>query len=256
VLTAVTIGLIAPYLAPHRAFALQPDILKPPSANFPLGTDTLGRDILSYLIYGTRAALIFGLGVAGLSLVVGIVMGAVPGYFGGRIDDLVMRLTEVILMIPQLVLVIIVVALIGNDIIYTMIIVGLTYWPANAKIARSQVLALKHRDYVRAARASGAGHMRILFQHIIPNGLYPVIANSALQMGYAILLESSLSFLGLGDPNFPSWGQILFEANLRKWAWWMGLFPGIAILVTVLGFNLIGDGLNHALNPRLRTRSE
>lgn len=252
---AILVAILAPRLAPHRPLALHHTTLAPPSSEFPLGTDTLGRDILSYMIYGTRVALLFGLGVAGISFVLGILLGAIPAYFGGLIDDLFSRIVEITLMIPRLVLLIIIVSLFGNNLIYTMIAVALTSWPANARILRSQVLSLKTRLFVRAAISSGAGHLRVLFVHILPNGIYPAVANSALQMGTAILLEASLSFLGLGDPNVPSWGQLLEAGNLRKWAWWMSFFPGLAILFLVLGFNLVGDGINHALNPRLRARA-
>jgi peptide/nickel transport system permease protein len=132
--------------------------------------------------------------------------------------------------------------------------VGLTIWPTNARITRAQVLTLKQRTFVRAVAASGAGHARILFRHILPNGVHPVVANSTLQMAHAILFEASISFFGLGDPSFVSWGQLLFLANLHRSAWWMALFPGVCILVLVLGFNFVGDGINAALNPRLQGR--
>jgi peptide/nickel transport system permease protein len=251
---AILIAVAAPMLAPHAPTALQPQTLQPPGRGFPLGTDQVGRDILSNLIFGTRISLIFALGVAGVSLVIGVVLGALPGYFGGWVDDLVSRIIEIFLMIPQFVLVITVVALFGNSIGYTIVIVGLTIWPSNARIMRAQVLTLKRRAFVRAIEASGAGPWRILFRHILPNGMQPVIANSTLQMAYAILFEASVSFFGLGDPNVVSWGKMLFLANLHKSAWWMAVFPGLCILVLVLAFNLVGDGANAALNPRLRRR--
>lgn len=251
---AAVVALAAPLLAPYNPFTLQPSVLQPPSIGYPFGTDQLGRDILSNLIYGTRVSLIFAIGAAGISLVIGVLLGSVPGYFGGWIDDVLSRVVEMFLMIPQFVLVLAVVALFGNSIVYAMIIIGLTIWPSNAKITRAQVLTLKQRTFVRAVEASGASHARILFWHILPNGLHPVIANSTLQMAYAILFEASLSFFGLGDPNFVSWGQLLFLANLHKTAWWMALFPGLCITTLILGFNLVGDGINTALNPRLQGR--
>jgi peptide/nickel transport system permease protein len=254
--TAVVVAILAPVLAPHNPFTLQQGVLQPPTARYPFGTDQVGRDVLSNLIYGTRVSLIFALGAAGTSLVIGVLSGSFSGYFGGWVDDLFSRFIEMFLMIPQFILVLTVVALFGNSIIYTMIIVGLTIWPSNAKITRAQVLTLKQRTYVRAVEASGAGHFRILFRHILPNGLHPVIANSTLQMAYAILFEAGISFFGLGDPNFVSWGQLLFLANLHKSAWWMALFPGLCIVILVLGFNLVGDGINAALNPRLHGRME
>lgn len=255
IVLAVVAAVFAPALAPHNPFTLQRDVLSPPSATYPFGTDQVGRDVLSNLIYGTRVSLIFALGAAGLSTIIGVLVGSIPGYFGGWIDDLVSRVIEMFLMIPQFILVLTVVALFGNSIVYTMVIVGLTIWPSNARITRAQVLTLKRRTFVRAVEASGASHQRILFLHILPNGLHPVIANSTLQMAYAILFEASISFFGLGDPNFVSWGQLLFLANLHKSAWWMGLFPGLCILLLVLGFNFVGDGINAALNPRLHERA-
>jgi peptide/nickel transport system permease protein len=256
VLIALGVALLAPWLAPYSPYALIGQPLESPSRAHLMGTDQLGRDMLSILTYGTRISLAFGLGVALISLVMGILLGSIPGYFGGVVDDLFSRFFEIFLVIPQFILIITVVALFGNNIVYTMIVVGLTLWPSNAKIARAQVLTLKKRTYVKAARASGASDMRILVRHILPNGLYPLIANSTLQMAYAILLEASLSFLGLGDPNHPSWGQLLAAGNLRRAAWWLWLFSGVAILFLVLGFNLVGDGIQTALNPRQRQRQQ
>lgn len=254
--TAVFLAIFGPFLTSWGPSQLTPDTLEAPTAAYPLGTDQIGRDVMSQLMYGVRVSLVFAVGVAGISLLIGVFLGAIPGYFGGWIDNAFSRIFEIFLMIPQFVLIITVVALFGNNIYYTMIVVAFTLWPSNAKITRAQVLTLKNRAFVRAAVASGAGHGRILFKHILPNGLYPVITNSTLQMAYAILLEAGLSFLGLGDPNYPSWGQVLSAANLHKSAWWMALFPGVAILILVLGFNMAAEGLNLALNPRLRTRQK
>ena len=254
VFAALVIAALAPILAPYDPFSLSGPPLAAPSADHFFGTDVIGRDILSLVIYGFRVALLFGLGVAGITLVLGIVLGAIPAYFGGVIDDVFSRFFEVVLTIPRLVLTIILVVFLGNSLTQVMIVVALTFWPSNAKIIRAQVLSIKSRGFVRAAVASGAGHTRVLVRHVVPNGIYPVIANTAMQMGFAILFEASLSFLGLGDPNVPSWGQLLAEANLRRSAWWMSVFPGIAITIMVVGFNLIGDGMNHALDPRLRNR--
>ncbi len=252
VLGAILISLFASAIAPYDPFELLPDTLHPPSVDYPLGTDQIGRDVLSWLIHGTIISMAFGFGVAGISLVIGVIVGAIPAYIGGWLDDFVSRIVEIFLMIPQFVLIVTVVALFGNNIIYTMIVVGLTLWPSNARIVRAQVLTLKTRTFVKAAVASGAGHSRILTRHILPNGLYPVIANSTLQMAYAILFEASLSFLGLGDPNHASWGQVLAAGNVHRSAWWLSVFSGIAILILVLGFNLIGDGVQHVLSPRQR----
>lgn len=251
---AIIAAIFAPAIAPSGPFELHDSVLGPPQPAHPFGTDTVGRDVLSIIVYGTRIALLFGFGVASISLVLGIILGVIPAYFGGIVDDLFSRFFELILTVPRLVLVIVLVAFFGDNIAYTMMVVGLTFWPVNARIIRGQVLTLKQRGYVRAAVATGASHARVITLHIIPNGLYPVIANTALQMGFAILFESSLSFLGLGDPNHPSWGQLLAEANLRRGAWWMSVAPGLAISMLVASLNLVGDGINHAFNPRLRSR--
>lgn len=256
---AIVIGLalmsiLAPFIAPYDPYEQSEDIFRPPDAKYLLGTDNLGRDLLSRIIYGGRISLVFGLVVGFLSLVFGMFMGAVPGYYGGLIDDAFSRLFELFLMIPRFFLILLVVALFGNNIFYTMIIAALTMWPSNAKITRTQVLTLKKRQYVDAARVVGVSNLRILFQHILPNGLYPVIANSTMQMASAVILESGLSFLGLGDPNFISWGQILQGATRNITFWWTAVFPGITILMLALGFNMIGNGINYALNPRMRER--
>jgi peptide/nickel transport system permease protein len=247
---AVLIAVFAPLISPYDPLSLQDDVLAPPNSRHLLGTDNIGRDMLSQLIYGTRVAFVFGVGAAGLSLIV----GTISGYVGGALDDVISRFIEMVLMIPQFLLFATIVALFGNNIYYAMILVGLTWWPTNARIARAQVLTIKNRAFVRAAIASGASHTRILIYHILPNSIQPVIANSTLQMAYAILFEAGLSFLGLGDPNHPSWGQLLSQASRHKAAWWMAVFSGAAIFLLVLGLNLMGDGVNTMLNPRLRRR--
>jgi peptide/nickel transport system permease protein len=250
----LAMALLAP-LSPYRPTEQSTGLLLGPSRQHWLGTDDLGRDILSRILWGSRVSFLFGVVVAGISLFVGILVGSAAGYFGGWADDVVSRLIEVFIMIPSLFLIILIVAIFGNDLPLIMVVAGLTIWPTNAKLTRAQVMTLKHEGYVEAARAAGAGHANLLFGHILPNGLYPVIANSALQMAAAIMLEASLSFLGLGDPNVVSWGQILKSGqNYLVLAPWISLFSGVAIFVAVLAFNLVGDGVNFALNPRLRER--
>jgi peptide/nickel transport system permease protein len=251
---AVLIAVFAPVISPYDPLSLQDDILQPPNTRHLLGTDNIGRDMLSQLIYGTRVAFVFGVGAAGISLIIGLIVGTISGYVGGPVDDVISRFIEMVIMIPQFLLFATIVALFGNNIYYAMILVGLTWWPTNARIARAQVLTIKHRAFVRAAIASGASHTRILLYHILPNSVQPVIANSTLQMAYAILFEAGLSFLGLGDPNHPSWGQLLSQASRHKAAWWLAVFSGAAIFLLVLGLNLMGDGVNTMLNPRLRRR--
>lgn len=253
VLLSVATALLAPVIAPYPHNEMSDQLLSPPSAAHLMGTDNLGRDIFSRVVWGTRVSLLFAIGVAAVSLVVGVVLGAIAGYYGGAIDATLSRTFEVFLMIPRLFLIILIAALFGTSIGFAVFVVGITIWPSNARITRAQVLTLKERPFVRAARASGASDFRILFRHILPNGIYPVVANSTLQMASAILIEASLSFLGLGDPNQPSWGQMLQNAQAYiQTQWWLAFFPGLAIATLVFGFTLIGDGVNYALDPRFR----
>ncbi|MCL4459543.1 MAG: ABC transporter permease [Chloroflexi bacterium] len=252
VLGWTVVALAAPFISPADPYELTTARLVSPSREHLLGTDPFGRDVLSQIVWGTRVSLLFGLGVAGLSGLVGIFLGAIPGYFGGLVDDVVSRLTEIFLMIPSLMLIILAVALFGSDISIAIVIVALTMWPANARIMRGQVLQIKARGYVLAALSYGAASWRVLLRHIFPNALPPVVANATLQMASAVIVEASLSFLGLGDPNHVSWGQILYRGQFSRSAWWLSIYSGLAIFLLVLGFNLLGDAVNVALNPRLR----
>ncbi|MBI3977681.1 MAG: ABC transporter permease [Chloroflexi bacterium] len=255
ILTAMIVMAVAAPLAPYGPFTQTNDLLKPPSSQYWLGTDNLGRDIFSRVLWGGRVSLIFGVVAAGVSLVIGVTLGSIPGYYGGLVDDAFSRFFEVFLMIPALFLMILIVAIFGSNIYFTMVIVGLTIWPSNAKITRAQVMAVKHRGYVHTAKAAGASDLAILVGHVIPNGIYPVVANSTLQIAAAVIFEASLSFLGLGDPNQVSWGQVLKSGQMYLTSgWWIALFSGVAISALVFAFNLIGDGINYSLNPRLRQR--
>jgi peptide/nickel transport system permease protein len=250
---AVLCALLAGHIAPFDPFAMAAPPLLAPSAEHLMGTDHLGRDIFSRVLFGTQVSISFATGAAALSFVVGTTLGALPGYFGGTFDHLMSRFFEFFMMIPMLFLVILMSALLGANIVVAAFVVGITIWPTNARIARAQVMTLKNRMFVRAARASGAGHLRILFVHILPNGIQPLIVNSTLQVGAAILLEASLSFLGLGDPNYPSWGQMLRESQpYLSSQWTFSLFPGLAIGWLVIAVTLVGDGINHALNRTQR----
>ena len=240
----------APYVAPYGENQQSYDILQPPSTQHLLGTDTIGRDTLSRIIYGSQVSMAFGFGVALLSLVLGVVLGAFPGYFGGLVDDLFSRFFDMVLMIPSFFLIILAVALFGSNIQTSMLIVALTLWPSNARITRAQVLTLKTRAYVQASVVTGAGHLRIIFKHILPNGISPVIANSALLMANAVLIEASLSFLGLSDPNHVSWGTIIFGAVENFNAWWLSM-AGVTLMIMTLGFNFAADGISYLLTPRL-----
>jgi peptide/nickel transport system permease protein len=244
-------AVFAPLIAPYDPFALNPPLQQPGSAHW-LGTDPLGRDVLSQIIWGGRVSLAFAFGAAALSLAVGVVMGAIPGYLGGIVDDVFSRFLETFLVIPRLFLIILIVALLGSNLLFVIVVMGLTMWPQNAKIMRAQVLTIKKRGYVQAAIAAGVSPLPIIFRHVIPNGLAPVIANSTLQMAYAVLTEAGLSFLGLGDPNVTSWGQILNagQSYVRS-APWIVISPGLAIMTLLLGLHLVGDGVTRVLNPRL-----
>jgi len=246
---ALAVAMAAPLITQYTPFELGGPPLRPPGPDHLLGTDHLGRDIFARIVYGTQVSIGFAFGAAAISFLVGTLLGALSGYFGGVVDHVLSRVFEFFLMIPMLFLVILMSALLGANIYVAAFVVGITIWPSNARIVRAQVLSLKRRAFVRAARAGGAGHLRILFRHILPNGIQPVVVNSTLQVGAAILLEASLSFLGLGDPNFPSWGQMLREAQpYLSIAWTYAVFPGLAIGWLVVAVTLVGDGINTALN--------
>jgi len=255
VLLFTVLAVFGPMIAPYDPFELSPEVLVPPSTTHFFGTDHLGRDVFSRVIWGTQISFIFGFLAAGISLVIGIVLGALPGYYGGWIDDVFNRAIEVFLTIPTLILVILVVAMFSTDIVFAITVVGLTLWPSNAKITRAQVLSLKAREYVLACKGAGGGDLRLLFMHIVPNGMYPIIANSFVQMAYAILTEASLSFLGLGDLKRVSWGLMIYDAQTHVLtSGWLAVYPGIAITMLVVGLNLVGDAINFVLNPKMKIR--
>ena len=228
--------------------------LLPPSREFPLGTDEFGRDMLSRIIHGARISLQVGIIATGLSAVVGVFLGVVAGYFGGRTDYLIQGLVDISWAFPTVLFALFLVAVLGPGLTNVMIAVGLGYWGGYARVVRGQVLSLREWEFITAAHAIGATDLRIMFRHILPNIVGPVIVMSTLMMADAILIEATLSFLGMGaQPPIPSWGSILSagRAHMRL-APWETVFPGIAIMLTVLGFNLLGDGLRDALDPRLR----
>ncbi len=233
--------------------SLQP--FHPPSGEHVMGTDNLGRDIFSRVLWGTRASLLVGILSAGLSAVIGIIIGGIAGYYGGWVDDLLSRITDVFLVMPIFFLLILVVSLFGNHIFFVIFSIGLVTWPRNARIMRAQALALKKRAYVTAAIGSGASSFRVLFFHVVPNGVSPVIAYTVILIGQAVLVEAGLSFLGLGDPSVISWGQLIRSGQQSfANAWWISFFPGLMLLVMVSAVNFFGDGLSVALNPRMMRR--
>jgi peptide/nickel transport system permease protein len=225
-----------------------------PCREFPLGTDEFGRDMLSRIIHGSRVSLQVGIIATVLSALIGISLGAIAGYYGGRIDYLIQGMVDVSWAFPTVLFALFLVAVLGRSLTNVMISVGLGYWGGYARVVRGQVLSLREWEFITAARAIGASDLRIMFRHILPNIVAPVIVMSTLMMADAILIEATLSFLGMGaQPPIPSWGSILSagRAHIRL-APWETIFPGIAIMLTVLGFNLLGDGLRDALDPRLK----
>jgi peptide/nickel transport system permease protein len=211
--------------------------------------------MLSGIIYGARVSLVVGLAAAITSAAIGVVIGSISGFFGGWVDSFLMRLTELFTIIPRFFLAVVMVALFGNSIGWLIFVIGILSWPNIARVVRGEFLSLREREFVEAARALGFGNGHIIFSEILPNTISAVTVLASLQVAQAILLEAGLSFFGLGDPNLTSWGKLLNDSQrfLRQ-AWWMSVFPGTAILLSVLGFNLVGDGLNDALNPRLKER--
>ena len=246
--------LFAPQLAPFDPYDLGDDLLVPPgTAGHLLGTTNMGQDILSMLIYGSRASLAIGIVAAAISGVIGTLVGAVAGFYGGKLDKVISEVINVFLMIPSFFLVLIIVAMFGSSMVNVMFVIGLTSWPSNARMMRVQAMSIKERTCVKSAVAMGESKRQILFKYIIPNGLFPVIANTTMGVAKAILTEASLSFLGLGDPNVVSWGQMIFDGKQYLTSgWWMSTFAGLCIMLIVMIFYLIGDGLNYALNPKMK----
>jgi peptide/nickel transport system permease protein len=251
----VAAALLAPAVAP--ADPAKPDfanLLQPPSRTHLLGTDDLGRDILSRVIYGARTSLLAGCVSVGLAVAIGLPLGLVSGYYRGPLDNFLMRLTDALLSFPFLVLALAIAAVLGTGLAKAMIAIGIVFTPGFIRLARGQVLSERERTYVEAARALGARDGRILWGHILPNTLSPVLVQASLAMAAAITAEATLSFLGLGtQPPTPSWGSMLniAQAYLGR-APWLALWPGVAIFLTVLSLNLVGDGLREVLDPRLR----
>lgn len=247
-------ALCAPLLAPHPPDALHLDaILMPPSAEFPLGTDRLGRDVLSRLLHGGRVSLWVGFVAVGISAAIGVFLGLVAGYFRGRTDEIIMRVVDVMLCFPSFFLILSVIAFLEPSLSNIMIVIGLTSWMGVARLVRAETLSLREREFVDAARLAGCSTARILARHILPNALAPVLVSATLGVAGAILVESGLSFLGLGvQPPDASWGNMLMDGkSSMETAPWLSLYPGLAILLTVLGYNLLGESLRDLLDPRL-----
>jgi peptide/nickel transport system permease protein len=251
--------LLGPYLTPFEPSIIGSDIAETrhlaPSLDHVMGTDKFGRDVLTRVLYGARISLSIGFLAVAISITLGTAIGAASGFFAGAVDNVLMRLVDVLISFPRLVLLIVVIALFQPSIPLVILVLGLTLWPSSARIVRGEVLSLREREFVQAARALGLSSPRIILRHIIPNVLGPVIVAATLGLGNIILIEAGLSFLGFSVPlPTPTWGNMINDG--REYlveAWWVATFPGLAIVLTVVAFNLIGDGLRDALDPRLRT---
>ncbi len=251
------LALITPVIAPHDPdvqFDLVRERLVSMSAKHPLGTDHLARDVLSRLLYGARISLTIGFVAVAISVSVGTLLGSIAGFFGGIVDTVIMRFVDMMISFPRLILLITIIALFDASIFLIIAILGLTLWPSTARLVRSEVLSLREREFIQAAEALGYPRARIIVRHLIPNALGPVIVAATLGIGNTIVLEAGLSFLGLGvQPPTASWGTMVADGrNELINAWWLATFPGLAIVFTVLAFNVVGDGLRDALDPRLR----
>ena len=247
------IAVCAPWLAPYDPLEVNlPQALLSPSSTHWLGTDQLGRDVLSRLMYGTRISLLIGFIAVGVAVVVGTTVGALAGFYGGRVDGILMRLVDTMLSFPDIFLLLAVIAILEPNIYNIMVVIGLTSWMGVSRLIRAEILSLKEREFVLAARVLGASQWRLISRHLLPNAMGPVLVAATLGVGGAILTESALSFLGLGvQPPTPSWGNILNEGRVALGvAWWLTISPGLAILVTVLSFYLVGEGIRDALARR------
>lgn len=248
----ISLAIFAPLLASYDPFALNDDMVKSPCKEYILGTDGLGRDIYSGILYGARTSIVIGIVAALISGLIGTLIGGIAGFYGGKTDMVLSEIINVFLMLPTFFLILIIVALFGSSMLNVMIVIGVTTWTGNARLMRAQALSLKQRTFVKSLETIGESRFMILIKHIIPNGIFPIIANTTMNISGAILTESGLSFLGLGDPNIISWGQMVYngKAYLSN-GWWISTFSGAAIVFTVLAFYLIGDGMNNILSPKL-----
>ncbi|SFK90563.1 ABC transporter permease [Brevibacillus centrosporus] len=249
----ILLALFAPFLAVYDPFALNDDLLASPGSQYLLGTDGLGRDVFSELLYGARTSIFIGVVAAAISGVLGTLIGGLSGFYRGKLDSVLSEFVNVFLMLPTFFLILLIVALFGSSMLNVMLVIGVTTWTGNAVLMRAQAMSLRERTYVKSLQSIGVSKFKILTKHIIPNGIFPIIANTTMNISGAILTEAGLSFLGLGDPNLVSWGQMVFHGkSYLVNGWWISTFSGFAIVVTVLAFYLIGDGLNHVLSPKLR----
>lgn len=246
-------ALFADWLAPRDPQKTSDETLRPPSARHLFGTDDLGRDVFSGVVHGARVSLLIGVAVAVLSGLVGVLVGSAAGYAGGLVDDLLMRVTELFLIPPRFFLALVVAALFGSNYFNLVAVLAVTYWPFTARLVRAEVMSIRERNFVEAARALGAGHARILLHEILPNALPLIVTQVVLSVGGVILVEAGLEFIGLGDSSHISWGYMLHNGeHFLRDGWWMISFPAAAISLLVLALNAVGDALNRALDPRSR----
>ena len=258
IILLLLVAIFAPLIAPYPGHAISEtnpdDKLQAPSAKYWFGTDELGRDMLSRVIYGTRISMQTALIAVGLALLIGVPLGAIAGGMGGVVDEIIMRITDVFLSFPPLLLAIAIAAFLGPNLRNAMLAIAISWWPWYTRIIRGQAVSIRERQFVRAARAIGTPKSQIIFKHILPNTFAPVIVQASMDIGGVILTIASLSFLGLGaQPPIPEWGLLISTSRTYFLnAWWYSTFPGIAILITVLVFNLIGDGFREVLDPKTR----
>ncbi len=253
--TILLLALLAPLIAPFDPDAINVKaILLAPSSTHWMGTDGLGRDVFSRMLFGARISLLVGFVAVGIATIIGVVLGAIAGFYRGWVDVLIMRTVDVMLSIPTFFLILAVIAFLTPSIWNIMIVIGLTSWMGVTRLVRAEFLSLREREFVLSAKTMGASDARLIFLHLLPNSLTPIIVSTVLGIASAVLVESGLSFLGLGvQPPQASWGNILTDGKeYIQFAWWLSLFPGLAILITVLGYNLLGEGLRDALDPRTK----
>lgn len=255
----IVAAVLGQHIAPYGYNEINiPDRLQGPSLAHPFGTDDLGRDVFSRVLLGARVSLVVGFVAVGISLTAGTLLGLIAGFYGGRLDDLIMRAMDVLFAFPAMLMAIAVLAILGPGTVNAMVAIGIVYTPIFARVTRASVLSVREEVHVRAARSLGASDVRLLGLHILPNVLAPIIVQTSVSLAFAILSEAALSFLGLGtQPPDPSWGRMLSEGRgFIQQAWWIAVFPGLAIFFTVLSFNVLGDALRDALDPRQKSAIE
>lgn len=253
----ILVAILAPYIATKDPYFLNDDMIAEPSNEYIFGTDGLGRDVFSMVIYGTRTSLKIGIVVAFISSTIGTLIGAIAGYIGGKVDRIISEIINIFLMLPTFFIILITIAIYGSSLTNIVVVMALTSWTGTARLMRSQAISLRERTFIKSAQTIGESNISILFKHIIPNGIFPIIADSTMAVSSAILSEAGLSFLGLGDPNVVSWGKIIAHGKTYlPRSWWICTFPGLAIVCTVLSFYLIGEGMHIILSPKLKTKGQ